>query len=1512
MLLLLLALSLAQACTPPNPALGLYVQSGANPASADGSDCLPYASISAAVAALTPGGGKVVVVRGTETWSLGGLSVQADVTLDGKGGLFTLDFPSEVGENAAFTLVNVTLGTAVGATCTIKGSLSIRQSTLQSIRSNFTQVYGSLEILESRLTSSSATFATLQTFGGSIHFLNSDFSDFHLAVDFQPTALSLSPASPASILIRNSRLSNFDTAVSIGIDRTIFSGTYEEVSTLTLDNATLSGFRGAAIEGNLYFWTVLVTGSNFRQGYIALRLGLNDRDHLIQSSNFTSLALAANITNLVSAVNFQSCFFSLNGQSLMLSQGAAASWFAATMCTFNNIGNSTSVGAAVFAQNAGKVSLINSKVTNSRALKGAAVTAYSSVLVEIVGCYMSNLVAIEGAVMDIEYSNVNVRQTEVDTAKADGAVFYVYEQSTNYDSLTVRNAFGTGFFFFAFESATIIKNIYVESCGTEGQFMILAVSTIPCYVSHSVFTNVTFGIAFVLPYAAQVYHFDNITVSAARETSSNTLFSNFGTLVNITRSTFSGTMQTVVGGVGPAGNTLMAGCVFKDLNVITMFAPGSAVLQIYNSIIRDSVITDSKASPLSTTPMLLSNVSVSGITGQFLSSTQSTLTFVLFSAANCTVPTDFNFIDAVQSQMSFTNASFHSFTMSSSSSLIAANLQSSVSVLNSSFKDIKLNGSGGIVIIDQSAGVFDLIQAKGLTSTFIASTESSLSISNSSFTDVGQVPNPRFNGGVLNGLQMLSVNISNCNFTQVGSRSGGVCYITYTNPNKASIRRQMATGGYVYITNCRFVNCRSSGDGAAVYMAFATATIADTIFSGNRAGWSGGALALYCDPAELQFTCVYYINRTDFSNNTAGAGGGAIKYDKIKPVYTNITYSNNTALYGDVLAAFPVELRYFYNSKAIPPPILDGESGTAFPEPIQVALYDELNQLVVSSTSEIEGIHGSLATSNKTTLISGLQTVQVEDGICSFAGLSVTDAPGSLVNLELTSDAIDYQNANPNTNILSKHLDINLLLRSCYIGEIIKNSVCDICVSGTYSFNTNDTVCKSCPGGMTCHGGANTTVSRDHWRPLNTSELLLECYAKDICLGGNLAKCDTGYGGRLCTFCDPGYFRFGNFFCLACGNTVWGIFRGILVLMGTAVFLIVMILGNLRNTAKRKSHLSIHFRIFLNYNQVTMLMSSFQIKWPVDLISFFEGLKLAGNASQFAFSNECITGDSSINYIYQKVLLVALIPLILIVFAVIIWGIVGLIRQRSEYLRIHVMCSIIVLLLSMQPIVLQSSLQMYPCVEVENGSLWLLHDMHIPCWEGGHNVYAFAVALPAILIWCIGTPLLFWAVLFRQRKNLNEAVNVRRIGFLYSGYHPQFYYWEFVVVLRKSLMVIIANLMVTTQSKVQSQVAITVLWFFVILQYKEMPFDTRRFNRTEFLSLFASLITVISGALYLSDLRTQPGAYYTLLIIVFFSNSLFMFLWIVLFAVYLASGRSKKIANMGTWLDKVTDKYWRV
>ena len=1434
----------------------------------------------------------------TAPWLLGGLTIELPSTIDGQGGSFLLNTHTEISPAGYLVLRNLVLSSDSGASIEVKGKLSIQSCTLRNLNGDFSRVSGWVEVMSSQTESSTGTLASLSTFGATLLLQNSTFHDLPTVLTFQSAALSASPRFPSSILIQNCSITRFQTAIKLKDDVTMFSGIYPEVSLLTVRNCKFESFADVAIQGDLYFWNVTITESSFSMGKVGLQLRLNDHSHVVSLTHFLGLEQGVNLTALTKSFSFTTCSFSHTKQSVILTQANPSSLLSLSACTFQYIGNSTSTGSALLLQNAGKVRLIGSQVRHSQAKSGGVISATLTTLIELTDCSFTNLTATNGPVVDLQSSALKILRTQIDIAKTPGNALNIVGQTTEFIDSSFRNIQSGAYLFYIFESVTQVTACLVESCGAGNQMMTAATSTVPCYVSNTVFRNVSFGNAFVLPYASQMYYYDNVTFDMAKEVSSGTLFANFGTLIAVTKGVLSGSVGVLAGGVGPVGYTSLVDCVFANLTIKSLFAAGTATLLVANSTFTDVVVTNAKAFPLRATSLTFSNNTIVRLKGRLLDSKQSTLLITGLTVRDSSVLEETNFLDTIQSVVTMKNALFQGVAMGGNSALFKFDLQSLVAISWSTFTDLSVASNAGFIIAKHSSIQLSHLTVSHLTTTFLAAAESSLTMSDSTFLQIGEAEDAQYDGGAVHGVQMLGVSLTNCSFTQVQARNGGAIHIAYTNPNKASIRRQMSPDGYVRITECRFEQCRSAKDGGSVYLSYATATFSEVVFENNTAAGNGGALALYCDPAELQFACFYRLHFTSFLRNSALAGG-ALKYDKVKPLLTNSSEYSNTALYGDFWAAFPVELRNMRAST------LQGQSGFPFSDPIALGLYDELGQLVVSDSLS----KGFLRAAVQTALVTGLQTVQAQQGVFTFAGLSVTDTPGTQVGLQLTSDAIDYVNPNPNTGLESQMVRIDLVLRTCIAGEIISNSVCDMCAAGTYSFNTSDSVCSSCPTGLTCHGGANTTVSRNYWRPANTSELLLNCYAQDICLGGNLALCETGYTGRLCTFCEEGYFRFGNFFCLPCGNSVWGVFRGVLVILGTALFLVVMIIGNLRSTVKKKSSLSPHFRILLNFNQVSMLMSSLQIKWPVDLLSFFEGLKLTGNATQFAFSNECLAEGSDLNYLYQKVVLVAVVPLIMILIAVIIWGSVALIKRNTEYLRVHTICSVIVLLLSMQPIVLQSSLQIYPCVEVEPGSLWLLHDMEIACWQGDHSIYALGVALPAILVWCVATPLLFWGLLYRQRRNLNNPVNIRRIGFLYSGYHPRFYYWEFVVVLRKSVMVIIANVMVTVQSKAQCLVALSALWLFLVLQYKATPLETHRFNRTEFLSLLSSLVTVVAGSLYLSDLRSQTGAYYILLVLVFTFNSLFMLVWVLLFFVYLTQGASVRVAHFGKWLDKVSEKY---
>lgn len=62
------------------------------------------------------------------------------------------------------------------------------------------------------------------------------------------------------------------------------------------------------------------------------------------------------------------------------------------------------------------------------------------------------------------------------------------------------------------------------------------------------------------------------------------------------------------------------------------------------------------------------------------------------------------------------------------------------------------------------------------------------------------------------------------------------------------------------------------------------------------------------------------ISGNVFENNTALSEGGVLKWREIQPIFSNDNaYSNNTAIYGPINAAFPfrIHLQYYTNQNTI-------------------------------------------------------------------------------------------------------------------------------------------------------------------------------------------------------------------------------------------------------------------------------------------------------------------------------------------------------------------------------------------------------------------------------------------------------------------------------------------------------------------------------------------------------------------------------------------------------------------
>jgi hypothetical protein len=113
------------------------------------------------------------------------------------------------------------------------------------------------------------------------------------------------------------------------------------------------------------------------------------------------------------------------------------------------------------------------------------------------------------------------------------------------------------------------------------------------------------------------------------------------------------------------------------------------------------------------------------------------------------------------------------------------------------------------------------------------------------------------------------------------------------------------------------------------------------------------------------------------------------------------------------------------------------------------------------------------------------------------------------------------------------------------------------------------------------------------------------------------------------------------------------------------------------------------------------------------------------------------------------------------------------------------------------------------------------------------------IALPAILVWIFGVPVVIGIILYKNKPQIYQIANAaqlskidknkiielkKKYGYMFTGYKKSMFLWELVIVFIKIIFVMITVFLKAVSSETQVLVGLLILIISMILHVRFRPF----------------------------------------------------------------------------------------
>jgi hypothetical protein len=133
------------------------------------------------------------------------------------------------------------------------------------------------------------------------------------------------------------------------------------------------------------------------------------------------------------------------------------------------------------------------------------------------------------------------------------------------------------------------------------------------------------------------------------------------------------------------------------------------------------------------------------------------------------------------------------------------------------------------------------------------------------------------------------------------------------------------------------------------------------------------------------------------------------------------------------------------------------------------------------------------------------------------------------------------------------------------------------------------------------------------------------------------------------------------------------------------------------------------------------------------------------------------------------------------------------------------------------------------------------------------------------------------------------------LKFVYKGYRAEYYYWEFIIIIKKFFLIFIGSFTEFFDTDSKATVLLIVVSIFLLFQTRIKPYESQYLNNIEFLSLLVTFLSANVGIMLYSDDMKKISFFFLIGLISF--NSVFILYWMYVFYKHQKDVKSRTKVN---------------